>query len=63
MGQFAPMGEVDGLSQIAIPILRTDPAIANKDGMQEAHMRGLRTGQKAMPADIKKPLTSATKPL
>lgn len=46
MGQFAHMGEVEGLSQIAIPIPRTDTPIANKEGMQEAHMRGLRTGQK-----------------
>ena len=30
MGQFAHLGEVEGLNQIAIPILRTDPANANK---------------------------------
>ena len=63
MGQFAHMGELEGLSQIATPILRTVTPIANKDGMQEAHMRGLRTGQKAMPAKIKRCLTCATKPL
>lgn len=63
MGQWAHMGELEGLSQIAIPIPRTDPPIANKDGMQEAHRRGLRTGQKAMAAKIKKRLTSATKSL
>lgn len=63
MGQFAHMGELEGLSQIATPILRTVTPIANKDGMQEAHMRGLRTGQKSMPAEINRPLTSASKPL
>ena len=63
MGHFAHMGALEGLSQIATPILRTVTPIANKDGMQEAHMRGLRTGQKAMAAKIKKRLTSATKSL
>lgn len=40
MGQFAHLGEVEGLNQIAVPISRTDPANANSDGMQEAHIQG-----------------------
>lgn len=40
MGQFEHLGEVDGLNVIALPITRSDPATANKDGMQEAHLTG-----------------------
>ncbi|NJM82300.1 MAG: hypothetical protein HC844_07250 [Tabrizicola sp.] len=40
MGQFEHLAEVEDLNVIALPITRSDPATANKDGMQEAHLTG-----------------------
>ena len=49
MGHFSHLGDVDGLNVIALPITRSDPADANKDGMQEAHL----TGAKLYNEDLK----------
>lgn len=42
MGQFDHLADVDGLNVIALPIRRSDSANANRDGMQEAHLTGVK---------------------